>query len=380
MVGTDCFHYSGEKVANMKILLISNMYPDKKYPAYGIFVKRFVKEIERLGYECNKVVMTKSSNSALKIWRYFIFFVKAFIETLFTNCDIIYIHYASISSIPVLAACYFRPNLKIFTNLHGSDVVPENHRQENLQKFTKKILSKSCKIIVPSEYFKQLVCTKYSINQKKVHVFPSSGVNPGIFYRSPTNTSYGKAQVNPRLLTFGMAGRISKNKGWDTFINAIRITELTGLHAQYSIVGSGSEDQNLDGLIQSEGLQDIVRRIPMLSQEKLRNYYDSLDYFVFPSRRVGESLGLVGLEAMACGTPVIGSDFAALKDYIVDDYNGFKFDVGSASSLSLVMQGRILSSTNTDYRRLQNGAIQTSSKYFSDEISSQLKQIIIEEA
>lgn len=177
-----------------------------------------------------------------------------------------------------------------------------------------------------------------------------------------------------------MAGRISKDKGWDTFINAIRITELTGLHANYSIVGSGSEDQDLDDLIQSEGLQDVVHRIPMLSQEKLRNYYDSLDYFVFPSRRVGESLGLVGLEAMACGTPVIGSDFAALKDYIVDGYNGFKFDVGSANSLSLVIQRRILSSTNTDYRSLQNGAIQTSSKYFSDEIGSNLKQIIIEEA
>ena len=83
--------------------------------------------------------------------------------------DIIYIHYASHSAAPVLIANKLR-KLNIYTNVHGSDVVPENASQEKMQKYTKEILKLSSKIIVPSEYFKKLVSEKYHIDKNKIHI------------------------------------------------------------------------------------------------------------------------------------------------------------------------------------------------------------------
>ena len=57
-----------------------------------------------------------------------------------------------------------------------------------------------------------------------------------------------------------------------------------------------------------------------------------MDLFVFPTQ-LEESLGLVGLEAMACGVPVIGSCIGGLTDYIEEGTNGFFFEPGNVQSL-----------------------------------------------
>ena len=60
--------------------------------------------------------------------------------------------------------------------------------------------------------------------------------------------------------------------------------------------------------------------------------YLLMDCFIFPST-LKESLGLVGLEAMACGIPVIASDSHGPTDYIEDRKNGFLFSTGDICSL-----------------------------------------------
>ena len=56
----------------------------------------------------------------------------------------------------------------------------------------------------------------------------------------------------------------------------------------------------------------IVNGVP---QEKLGDYYRGMDLLIFSSSRTGESLGLTGIEAMACGVPVIGSDIGGIAFY-----------------------------------------------------------------
>ena len=60
----------------------------------------------------------------------------------------------------------------------------------------------------------------------------------------------------------------------------------------------------------------------MVSQDELVSIYNSLDIFVFPTYRKSESLGLVGLEAMACEVLVIASKNYGPTDYVVDNKNG----------------------------------------------------------
>ena len=110
----------------MKILIVSNMYPSNKYPAYGTFVRNFCEQLTELGINYDLSVMHKSANKVSKIWRYFYFYVKTLIKCLNGEYDIIYVHYASHSSIPVIIAKKLNRKLKVYTNGHGSDIVPEN--------------------------------------------------------------------------------------------------------------------------------------------------------------------------------------------------------------------------------------------------------------
>jgi len=63
-----------------------------------------------------------------------------------------------------------------------------------------------------------------------------------------------------------------------------------------------------------------------MAQEEIAQYYPKFDLFIF-STRLNESLGLVGLEAMACGTPVVGSAVGGIKTYIQHGQNGYLVQV-----------------------------------------------------
>lgn len=105
--------------------------------------------------------------------------------------------------------------------------------------------------------------------------------------------------------------------------------------------------------------------------------YTNLDLFIFPTT-LEESLGLVGLEAMACHTPVIGSRIGGLTDYIVDGKNGFFFEPGNEIDLAKKIElFRNLPEKETEC--LKKAAYQTALQYKSDVVAqklySQLKQI-----
>lgn len=314
------------------------MYPSEKHPSYGIFVKKFIEELDECHIEYNKAVMHKHSQILSKTVAYIKFYTEAFMKIFLGSYDVIYIHYASYSSMPVIAASHLK-NLNVFVNLHGSDVVPENRRQESMHKYTKQVLAISNKVVVPSIYFKNLVAQKYQLNKEEIYVYPSAGIDKKVFFEmAPKEKERQRNKYigigNGDLPVFGMAGRISKDKGWDVFVEAISILKKKGFTARYVIVGAGTEEKELDNLIRTHQLENDINRLPLLSQGELAGFYNAIDYLVFPTKREGESLGLVAIEAMACGTPVISSDFAAPKYYVIDDVNGYKFAAGDAEDLA----------------------------------------------
>lgn len=359
----------------MKILVVSNMYPDEKHPFYGTFVKTFCNQLKMINQDFDLSVMYKKDSKIHKLINYFTFYFNTVFKILTGKYECVYVHYASHSSLPVLFA-YKLKKFKIYTNVHGSDVIPENEKQLKMQKYTKEILKISSEIIVPSEYFKQIVLNKYDISDSKiVKVYPSGGIDETIFtIKKESDIEMFKTKYNLDLTlpTYGMAGRISTDKGWDVFVNAISLAIEKGLDANYVLVGSGDEESQLNSLIKEKGLVDVIKRIPLLPQEELSKFYSSLDYFVFPTKREGESLGLVAIEAMACGTPVLSSDFAAPKYYVINNYNGYKFEVGNAVELSNLM---INTANKSNINELKNNAIKTATEYYSKNVIQELKNI-----
>ena len=65
----------------------------------------------------------------------------------------------------------------------------------------------------------------------------------------------------------------------------------------------------------------------------MSNFYNAIDMLVFPTK--GESLGLVGLEAMCCNKPVVGTNKFALPEYIISGLTGETFEYNNLNSLKL---------------------------------------------
>lgn len=124
---------------------------------------------------------------------------------------------------------------------------------------------------------------------------------------------------------FACVGRVElRQKQQDRLVRAIARPMLSECHLV--IAGDGPDTEVLDRLIESRKLGDRVRRLPWADTAKL---YPAADAVVIPSRY--EGVPLVMLEALACGTPVLGADRDGMHDILPDD---FHIDAGSSVAVA----------------------------------------------
>ena len=348
----------------MKLLVVSNMFPSKAAPGYGTFVQNFCHQLEDLGIGYDLAVMKKSSGKLGKIASYVTFYAKSFLCSLFGRYDAVYVHYTSHSSAGVLLARKFR-KFTVFSNCHGSDVIPQNARQEKMQKNTRAILSCSEKVIVPSEYFRQVVTEKYGIPAEKVYVCASGGVDDKLFIpaRTPEDT-----------FTIGFVSRLIPGKGWDVLLDAC--AKLPDPNFRLLMVGGGEQMEDVKNRLSELGLTDRAEVTGAKPQKELPKLLNRMDVFVFPTE-LSESLGLVAIEAMACGTPVIVSDHAAPGYYVRQGENGYKFPVGDAEKLAEAITA-LRNLSPEDRAKLADGALVTARDYTRERVTQVLGSILLE--
>lgn len=374
----------------MKILVVSNMYPSKEAPSYGTFVKNFCDQLNILDIKYEKIVMTKKSAKCggkllsrfIVLFGYLFYYIKMMTSILFKKYDYIYVHYASHNALPLLVMSRIK-KINIYTNVHGSDVVPQTSTQKRMQRYTDKLLKISKKVIAPSLYFKDLLINRYNLDNSKIYIYPSAGVNEELFFpysKEEVNsiTSINDIVINRDYEYIGYVGRIEPGKGWETFLKALAIlkdkNKLEG--KRIIVVGNGRQYDDFITMTEELALKDYLLLIKALPQSMLPKVYNSISLFCFPTEREGESLGLVALEALCCGTPVIASDFAAPKEYITDNYNGFKFTKGNSSDLADSIEC-YLNLTPENKRHMRLNSYESGSKYYSKALLPLLQDILI---
>ena len=129
-------------------------------------------------------------------------------------------------------------------------------------------------------------------------------------------------------------GRLVYYKGVDVLLDALaRVRDVN-----VAIVGSGPLEAGLRGRARAESLQN-VRFLGEISEQRVRALYRMARFFVLPSASSGEAFGMVQLEAMAAGTPVISTDLPTGVPYVnKHGVTGLIVPPGDAAALARAMQ------------------------------------------
>ncbi|MFT6926882.1 MAG: glycosyltransferase involved in cell wall biosynthesis [Psychromonas sp.] len=350
----------------MKVIFVSNLYPSEKEPYKGSFVKNIYNEFSNLGTDVCLIRLEHFGLSKwLKIASFLSFYIKSFFAALFSkNGDVFYIHYTSHSSLGVLFASLFK-KINIVANVHGSDIIPEISNGKILASIkryiSKMILSRSDYVISPSGYFKETLHKEYNIDLSTIFVSPSGGVNNSIF--EPQKNSF-----DPQNITFGYVGRLEEDKGIFDLIDCYIVLSAINPNINLIIVGSGSAHARVQNITRHQPTIELYRG---RSQPELAGIYNSIDYLVFPSCRKSESLGLVPIEAMMCGTPVISSRIGATGDYIKDELKDLSFDSGNKEQLLECMK-KAISLDKIYYNELASLSQKIANEFKSDKVISDL--------
>jgi glycosyltransferase involved in cell wall biosynthesis len=144
-------------------------------------------------------------------------------------------------------------------------------------------------------------------------------------------------------------GRLIERKGVRHLIRALGALPSPN-HVHLTIVGDGPERPSLEALVRELGLGGVVQFRGRVSDEELRRAYASADAFVLPSvldaRQDTEGLGVVLLEAMNYGVPVIASDIGGITDIVEHEHTGLLVPPGDeralANAITRVLSDRAL--------------------------------------
>lgn len=184
------------------------------------------------------------------------------------------------------------------------------------------IMEEADAIVVSTNQETQDLARLYGTPGHNVSVVPA-GVDTEVFRpsdRYEARRDLGLTRQNVVLYV----GRIEPLKGLDILIGAVACIEDIpdiGLVVVGGSLGADDEIGRLKDLSHELGIADRVIFTGAVSHTELPQYYNAADVFVFPSHH--ESFGLVALEAMACGTPVVASRVGGLTSFISDGLTGY---------------------------------------------------------
>jgi D-inositol-3-phosphate glycosyltransferase len=184
----------------------------------------------------------------------------------------------------------------------------------------------------------------YHSNPDKITIIPP-GVDLSRFYPIPADEAKEVIGVPPCDQMLLYVGRIEPLKGIDTLIEAIAYIRRNGGFDELSFclaVIGGDPDISTDGmnvemarlknLCHEHGLDDLVTFLGKRAQDSLPYYYSAAEAVVVPSQY--ESFGIVALEAMACGTPVVASQVGGLPYLVQDGVTGYTVPTSDVQALA----------------------------------------------
>ncbi|NLZ73186.1 MAG: glycosyltransferase family 4 protein [Bacteroidales bacterium] len=335
----------------MRIAFVTFEYPPRIEGGAGIYAASLTKELVKIGHEVH--VLTPCSTGSVR-------------EEVI---DGVYVHRVDVIDKPYLLALSFWINLREALNslnrqlkgvdiLHGNNLtnllifqktIPQivtihslsslsitaekpnvfkrlfdkgenNYFFKNLER---SILNRSDIIIANSLYTEKAIYAdeKLSVKEPKVFVIPNGPsmkiINP--LQRDEEFAIREKLNLGdcPIIL---FVGRLVPRKGLHFLIQAMKNLNESGIRAKLIAVGDGSDRYNCINLVNELNLNDQVIFTGYIDENLLKKLYSLSNIVAIPS--INEPFGIVALDAMLAGKPIVAFDSGALPEILEDNVNG----------------------------------------------------------
>lgn len=175
-------------------------------------------------------------------------------------------------------------------------------------------------------------------NENCVFAQPYQVPTPKALFGQPGETQPTIEPLQKPIFLF--TGVIETRKGLDRLLEACKLLQTQGYH-NYTlmVIGSGPTLEELKLFSETNNLQNRVFWVGWLDYSQLGTYFRHADLLVFPT--LEDIWGMVVLEAMALGKPILCSKYAGVSEMIVEGENGYIFDPNQPAELAKLMSGFI---------------------------------------
>jgi len=236
-------------------------------------------------------------------------------------------------AVPAALMQRFAPNLKIVVVAHGIEVWTA------LPSWRRRALLRAILVLAPSRFTAQKLSEIQRVPPERTRVLPWP-LSPKFLRFAdgsaalPLPAEFPTGQI---VLTVARWDSSERYKGADELLRAVAHLQAAIPNLRLIAVGGGTDLPRLMRLAQSLGVSDRVHFFSGLSREQIAACYSRANVFALPS--TGEGFGLVFLEAMAFGIPVVGAAVGGTLDVIQDGVNGLLVPPNDAASLANALGG-----------------------------------------
>lgn len=196
---------------------------------------------------------------------------------------------------------------------HYAEPLPKESVKEFIHYWLASFMSHCHHVVVPSESIKELLRSTYGLTDH-VSVVPT-GIDTVKFSRWEREEARQELQWSNDCRYFLSMGRLAKEKNFHVLLEAFHLLEDES--ARLVIIGSGDEEDELKDLAERLNVSERVEFTGLVAFDRVPLYLAAGDFFAFAS--VTETQGLVTLEAMASGLPVVAVEASGTREAVVSE-------------------------------------------------------------
>jgi glycosyltransferase involved in cell wall biosynthesis len=265
------------------------------------------------------------------------------IRRLDRDSDVYHFHFPNpVGEVAAVLGMTRRP----FVATYHSDIVRQRYAMPVYGAVVRRFLRRARRIVVASPNHVSMSPFLRGVADRSV-VIPY-GIDPQWLSAPPNGVAdVWRKRLGQPLVLF--VGRFRHYKGLDVLLSA-----MTRVRASLALVGSGAGETALREQVRRLGLDGRVTFLGHVEGDKLRALYHACDVFVLPSTNKAEAFGLVQVEAMACGRPVVSTALGTGTTFVnLHDVTGLVVTPKDAPALAAAIQ-RLLD--DPDLRRRMGSA------------------------